>query len=156
MSNTIPGKKAATSGRMHKSQIAKEQGIAVREAAHASDFILEMPKGADTAAGKPDKLLSFAQKQNHAHHRGIAKDAPILVLDETAHALDPEAEKDCPVGYGEYDKRAYQHTCSLPGPAFLRPHSRSGRKNKGHGRSPRAPESSPLYTRLDEIQFGEK
>jgi subfamily B ATP-binding cassette protein MsbA len=65
----------------------------VAEAAHALDFILDLPRGFETLVGDRGVLLSGGQRQRLAIARAMLKDAPILVLDEATSALDTEAER---------------------------------------------------------------
>jgi subfamily B ATP-binding cassette protein MsbA len=65
----------------------------VAEAAHAMDFIRELPRGFDTRIGDRGVLLSGGQRQRLAIARAMLKDAPILILDEATSALDTEAER---------------------------------------------------------------
>ncbi|MGH8113056.1 MAG: lipid A export permease/ATP-binding protein MsbA [Rhodanobacteraceae bacterium] len=66
---------------------------AAARAANAIDFIVRLPEGLRTRVGPDAGLLSGGERQRIAIARAILKDAPILVLDEAASALDPESER---------------------------------------------------------------
>ncbi len=77
----------------HPGEVDQATLEAVAEAAHALDFIRDLPDGFDTLIGDRGILLSGGQRQRLAIARAMLKDAPILVLDEATSALDTEAER---------------------------------------------------------------
>ncbi len=77
----------------YQGQISNERIVAAAKAAHAWDFIEQLPQGLSTQVGQNGVLLSGGQRQRIAIARALLRDAPILVLDEATASLDTEAER---------------------------------------------------------------
>jgi ATP-binding cassette, subfamily B, bacterial MsbA len=67
--------------------------VQAAEAAHAMQFIRDMPEGLDTVIGENGVRLSGGQRQRLAIARAFLKNAPVLILDEATSALDSESER---------------------------------------------------------------
>lgn len=74
-------------------KVSEAQVIEAAKAAHAWDFIQQLPNGLQNKIGDHGVRLSGGQRQRLAIARAILKDAPILLLDEATSALDVESEQ---------------------------------------------------------------
>lgn len=75
-----------------KPHASLEQVVQAAHAAHAHDFIVELPEGYDTILDERGTNLSGGQRQRIALARAFLRNAPVLILDEPTASLDPVTE----------------------------------------------------------------
>jgi len=74
-------------------QFSEEDVRRAAIAAHAWEFIQQLPGGLQCLVGENGAKLSGGQRQRIAIARALLKNAPVLILDEATSALDNESER---------------------------------------------------------------
>lgn len=73
--------------------ISEDLMIESSKSAQVYDNIIDFPNGFDTVLGERGVTLSGGQKQRVSIARALAKDGPILVLDDSLSSVDTETEE---------------------------------------------------------------
>ncbi|EAR09480.1 ABC transporter, ATP-binding/permease protein [Reinekea sp. MED297] len=133
-----------------------DEVIAAARAAHAYEFIMDLPQGFDSDLGENGVRLSGGQKQRIVIARAILNDPDILLLDEATSALDAESEYQVQQALNELMKNrttliiAHRLATVLGADRTVVLHE-GELVAEGTHRSLLA--SSPLYKRLADLQF---
>ena len=130
---------------------------AAARAAAADEFLSALPQGYDTFLGERGTRLSGGQRQRIAIARAILKDPPILLLDEATSSLDAASELAVQTAL----ERLMEHRTTIVIAHRLATVLKADRTvvmNHGRivasGTHSQLLQSSPLYARLAELQFG--
>ena len=133
-----------------------EQVMAAARAAHAAEFIEQLPQQYQAFLGEQGVKLSGGQKQRLAIARAILRDPEILLLDEATSALDAQSEHLVQQALDELMK---QRTTLIIAHrlATVRHVDRIAVFDQGQlvavGTHEQLLQTSPLYQRLAELQF---
>jgi len=139
----------------------EEEVLAAVKAAHAEEFIEQLPNGYQSFLGEQGVKLSGGQKQRLAIARAILRDPKILLLDEATSALDAQSEHYVQKALDELMKGRTTFIIAHR-LATVRHVDRIAVFEHGQlvdfGNHDELIESSELYRRLAELQFqvGEK
>jgi len=78
--------------RMGDKSISEEEVIEIAKKAQAHEFITKLENGYDTVIGSSGRYLSGGEKQRIAIARALAKNSPVIILDEATSYADTENE----------------------------------------------------------------
>ena len=145
--------------RFGRPDAAQSELLAAAQAARVDEFANRLPQGYDTQVGERGMTLSGGQRQRIAIARAILRDAPILLLDEATSALDAESE----ALIQEALERLTRGRTTLVIAHRLATVRNAGRilvldqgRLVAQGHHGELTQSSPLYSRLAELQFNVK
>lgn len=142
-----------------KSGFTDEDVFAAAKAAHADIFIERMPDGYDTIIGEKGVRLSGGEKQRISIARAVLKNSPILILDEATSSLDTESERIVQAALENLMKNrttlVIAHRLSTVINADKIVVMKGGRV-ADIGRHSELMETSEVYRRLYNMQFGRK
>jgi ATP-binding cassette subfamily B protein len=131
--------------------------VAAATAAGADEFLQALPQRYETFLGERGMRLSGGQQQRIAIARAILKDPPILLLDEATSSLDAHSE----LLVQQALERLMEHRTTIIIAHRLATVLKANRivvMNHGRvvatGTHAQLLQSSPLYARLAELQFG--
>jgi ATP-binding cassette subfamily B protein len=131
--------------------------IAAAKAAHAYEFIMDLPNGFDSDLGENGVRLSGGQKQRIVIARAILNDPDILLLDEATSALDAESEHQVQKALEVLMENrttiiiAHRLATVLGADRTIVMHHG---EVVAEGTHTSLVETSPLYKRLADLQFG--
>ena len=144
--------------RYGKSDASDEQVIAAARAAHADEFINQLPNGYGSDLGEQGVRLSGGQRQRIAIARALLKDPRILLLDEATSALDAESEYKVQLALDKLMKGrttviiAHRLATILHADTIV---VMDQGKKVAEGSHQQLIASNPLYARLAELQFSQ-
>jgi ATP-binding cassette, subfamily B, bacterial len=130
---------------------------AAARAAGADTFVRQLPEGYDTFLGERGARLSGGQRQRIAIARALLRDPPILLLDEATSSLDAESERYVQQAL---EKLMQNRTTIIIAHRLATVLKADRIVVMNHGRivasgsHQQLLQSSPLYARLAELQFG--
>jgi ATP-binding cassette subfamily B protein len=78
--------------RMGDSSITRDEVVEISKKAQCHEFIMNLPNGYDTYIGAGGTFLSGGERQRVSIARAIAKNSPIIILDEATSYADTENE----------------------------------------------------------------